>query len=1430
MKLHQNTIALLRKGVCRAAITLPLLAMPSLMSAQTLLHRYSFVSDASDSVGNANGTLVTGNNGSMATIANGLQLPGSGGGYGTSGYLTLPAGILTNTASVTIEIWATQNSQNTWAELWDFSTVTAENFALIPYPANNGNKLEVALSPNNNNQETDSAYSVPNGSEEYFVFTFNTNNLVGSLYDDGNLVATHTYPNLSYTPGLIGGSAGTIHNFLGNDIWGDSQYSGTVYEFRIWNGAVSERYVGAAAIAGPSTIVTNLTPTSASMTAGPSVVVTGTEQAAVTVTMAASGSTPIVATSDATNWTTSNPKVLQVNSGGLIVGVAPGTATVSATVGGITATSAQITVTPQYLQNRYSFVSDATDSVSGANGTLVGPNGGNAASINNGLILPGNTHGGYGYSGYVNLPSGILTDTTSISVECWASQTQGNTWAELWDFGNNGNQNFALIPYPANNGTKIEVAFTPNGGEEDLQTSTTYPNGTDEYTVVTYNNYSLAADIYTNGYIDAVKVLSSTNYMPGGIGGAAGTDENNIGNDVYGDNQFAGTVYEFRIWNGAVSPDYVAAAAAAGPSVVITNTVPQSLTISLSTNGMIGSQTQQAQAIANLIQVSGVNLTPSATNWVSSNPTVLTVTSSGLITAVNGGSATVSATVNGVTATSATITVANTPPSFTALPSGGTYAVDDNVTLTATALGGGLSYQWSLGPTPLAGATNSTLVLTNLQLSQAGVYTLTVSNSRGSTNVTATLNVVQAKLLHRYSFVSDATDSVGGANGTVVTGNNGSTPTISDGLQLPGSGGGFGTSGYVSLPNGLLTNTTSLTIETWVTMNSQNLWATIWDFADNGNINFEFCPYSNRGGNLPIAAFTPNGGEDDLYQPTLYPVGTEQYTVLTVTASNLVASLYEGGTNVSSTTLPNSSYLPANIGGANGTTQDMLGNDTYGDPQFSGTIYEFRIWDGAVSPLYLSLSASAGPGVLVTNTTPLNIAVTVTNSELIPGESEPASAVANFAQVTGVPVTGDITNWSSSNPNVLTVSSSGLVTAVNAGTATISATMDGTVGTSAAITVPTSGPVNEMQTETNVTLLEGATFTVTATNAGSSPSVYYWYYNGGSTPISSLSGDGTLTIPNVQLGNSGTYTVVISNAYGTAPGAPVVLTVVAPTQYQKAVLALGPLGYWPLNETSGTIAYDVAHGYNGSYVGGCYLGQAGPTNGFFGGDSLSVLFDGSSGYVDIPEGPFNITNAITVMAWVNLAAENGFDDLFGHGDTSWRISINGSGEPGANDGAPPADATDPATIYDQNWHMVAYTYNGVVGEENNGVLYVDGVAQAFNTITPAPAGNKLDAWIGGAPDYPGARMLSGYVADAAIFTEALTAAQIQGIYDGTAVAGPVTISIAKSGSNVVLTWASGTLLEAPSLLGPWTTNSAAVSPYTNAATGSAQFFKVLVSP
>jgi hypothetical protein len=701
----------------------------------------------------------------------------------------------------------------------------------------------------------------------------------------------------------------------------------------------------------------------------------------------------------------------------------------------------------------------------------------------------------------------------------------------------------------------------------------------------------------------------------------------------------------------------------------------------------------------------------------------------------------------------------------------------------------------------------------------------------GSTNLSATLTVSEPVLLHRYSFVSDASDSVGNANGTIVAANGGSPATIADGLSLPGNpGGGYGVSGYVSLPAGILTNTTSVTVECWVTQNQANNWAEIWDFGSNDNENFALIPYPLNNNNNTEVAFNPDNNDIYTASGAKFPNGSEQYVCLTFNIGSLTGDLYTNGLLDATQTYPNTSYAPGSIGGSSGTTQNMLGNDVYGDPQFDGTIYEFRIWNGAVSPLYVSLSAVAGPGVVVTNFTPSSVEITVADSSMIAGTTQPATAIGNFPQVSGAAVTSAVTNWTSSDTNVLTVNGKGVITAINTGIATISGTVGGVIGTSAAITVTTSAPVITQQPTASLNLLAGANLNASVGVIGNPPFVYRWY--NGAQLISTTTNSSVLTVPGLQTASAGQYTVVVSNEYGTALSSQLTVTVVPPSVYQQVLLKLNPIAYWPLSETNGSIAYDVIGGYNGNYTNNFTLGVAGPANSFFGATSYAAGFDGSSAYVDIPEGPFNITNAITSVVWVQLGGLNGFDGLFGHGDPSWRMSVNGSGQPGGNDGtSATGDATSTTGINDGNWHMVAYTYTGGPSNLNNGSLYVDGDVVAVNTIESAPVGDDLDVWIGGSPDYGTQRLIYANIAHAAVFTQALTAAQVQGLYNGVYVAPPsTTITITHEEGSIVLSWQSGTLLQAPTLNGPWTSVDGATSPYTVPLSSGSEFYRVLVSP
>ena len=757
------------------------------------------------------------------------------------------------------------------------------------------------------------------------------------------------------------------------------------------------------------------------------------------------------------------------------------------------------------------------------------------------------------------------------------------------------------------------------------------------------------------------------------------------------------------------------------------------------------------------------------------------------------------------------------PPASLTVPVGG------SAIFTIQALGGNLNYQWSLGSTPIAGATNATLTLTNVALSDAGNYSILVSNTVGSASSSASLTVQVPTLEHRYSFTSDASDSVGGANATLVH-----NATVSGGVvHLPGGNGSVADGSYVQLPHGLLLGDNSVTIETWLTDNAGATWSEPWCIGGSttaitggtGNNYIGLIPHSSAPDLR--AAFKQNGSEyDAIWSNTTLPLNTEEYVVVTYDASRQIATIYLNGVQVAVNNIP---FTPASLGD---TYDNFLGLDEFNDALFQGSIDEFRIWNAPVSPLYLGVSTIAGPNVVVTNLTPVSLAISVTNSSMTAGLTRPARVIGNFTDASGVPVTSYATNWTSSNPGVLTVNGSGLITAVNVGSATVSATFSGVTGTSSAITISTSGPVITQQPQASESLLAGATLNASVANIGNPPFTYRWYFNSGENPISTAATP-ALTIPSLQPGNAGSYTCLVSNQYGTALSLALNLTVVSPTTYEQSLLSLNPIAYWPLNENNGTVVHDLVGNYNGTYNGGFTLAQSGPTNSVFGSPSRSAFFDGTSAYVDIPEGPFNITGSMTTVAWVDVLTSPKFAGLFGNGDASWRMSVSSSGQPGASVGNA-TDATSSTSIMDGNWHMVAYTYTGISGI-NNGLLYVDAVLVASDSVTSPPLGNNLDVWIGGSPDYGTARLSNAKIAHAAVFTQALTAIQMQDLYTGT-YAAPVNLGVTRSGLSVVLNWPAGVLLQALALTGPWITNSAAVSPYTVPAASGNQFFKLLVSP
>jgi hypothetical protein len=102
---------------------------------------------------------------------------------------------------------------------------------------------------------------------------------------------------------------------------------------------------------------------------------------------------------------------------------------------------------------------------------------------------------------------------------------------------------------------------------------------------------------------------------------------------------------------------------------------------------------------------------------------------------------------------------------------------------------------------------------------------------------------------------------------------------------------------------------------------------------------------------------------------------------------------------------------------------------------------------------------------------------------------------------------------------------------------------------------------------------------------------FQWYHDG-----SPITGANQSSYTAASASNSvGSYTLVISNTFGTSTSSVATLNVLTPPAgYASAILSNKPLAYFRLDETSGTIAYDYAGGNNGNYYGsGLKFGQPG---------------------------------------------------------------------------------------------------------------------------------------------------------------------------------------------------------------------------------------------
>lgn len=124
-----------------------------------------------------------------------------------------------------------------------------------------------------------------------------------------------------------------------------------------------------------------------------------------------------------------------------------------------------------------------------------------------------------------------------------------------------------------------------------------------------------------------------------------------------------------------------------------------------------------------------------------------------------------------------------------------------------------LSYQWYFNGTNMAGATNSTLTLTNVQSADVGLYFAVVSNFSGS--LTSSVAALEPSgLIGWWPGESNALDNAGPNDGNLNDGMSFTNGIVGQAFQFDG------TNGFILVPDNPILKPTNLTIEVWVRFSS----------------------------------------------------------------------------------------------------------------------------------------------------------------------------------------------------------------------------------------------------------------------------------------------------------------------------------------------------------------------------------------------------------------------------------------------------------------------------------------------------------------------------------------------------------------------------------------------------------------------------------
>jgi hypothetical protein len=531
-------------------------------------------------------------------------------------------------------------------------------------------------------------------------------------------------------------------------------------------------------------------------------------------------------------------------------------------------------------------------------------------------------------------------------------------------------------------------------------------------------------------------------------------------------------------------------------------------------------------------------------------------------------------------------------PVFYTQPQGGLFHPGVNYTLSASVDGTApLSFQWQFDNGSIAGATNSSLVLSDLQLTNAGTYTLLVSNASGpllSSNAVVSVTALPSltapypqKVLNDHPIgywpLNEVPDNGFGNNGTVaydyisnnfgiytnaVLGNQGYAEALAAQYGYTpasdtNSSAGFGSfalsNSCVNLISNInfalpTNNNAAFSVEAWVALTANTVSAIVTKGYGGGGEEFGI----DTGTTAHAFRFFVRNAAGTAYDAnsTIVPQGGIWYHLVGVCDEvNSNVAVYVNGVLAGTGAIPPVSGIvsddawPMTIGARsqNQTSGNSIQTTGYMN---NVAIYNYALTASNVAGHYNA--AGIGPALTLTLPSATNVdeGATLTVTELATGS--PVLACQWYDLTAGAALPGEtnatlvISNISAAehNGHYLDLTVTNIYGQVTSGTIEI--------------IVATSPVLAQDITPLSPVIVAGSSLTFSAGFFGHPPFTYGWQFNGNAVANGGRiagANSNILTISDVQLTDAGTYQLFVTNADGNSQSSPATLTVVPYLQF-----------------------------------------------------------------------------------------------------------------------------------------------------------------------------------------------------------------------------------------------------------------------------------------